>query len=403
MALAALATLSLTSCVKETLCEEEVMPHQAKVNFNYDWTNLVQRDLETPDSMFIVVDRVIGQMFGSIGFDTETNTGRIISPFTAIVPEENTGITDFDIYSGEYKFLTVSLSSKNFDYAALENAMKSSLSSHLSSVTISYKSYQKGSGALEEPGDGWVDANQYTRIDGSPSGFVLSESAPVVIDSTVIYKWEPNETKTINFKPTTITHDIDVFFDIKKDIHDVSFEIDSVYAVISGIPHKVNLGTGGLDISNTDKMIFKTDFVSPNVVPDFKSPKISDSPSNTTVRCYKNVTVLGIVENELAESDLYAGPGVMQLFIYCKVYDPEDPFHVIKKKVTGMVNIHKSLQNAKLQMYDPDLQLYHKTREHSDLYIGVDVTINKGQLIGTEDGGIIKWNEKEIPGEFDIY
>lgn len=419
LAIAAAAT-TMTSCVKEQLCfdtEGDVSMydslmqdhldtyHVGKVNFKYDWNNITSHGMQVPDSMFVLVDRVIFQNVGSLALETKTETGKILAPFTKIRPAVNSGIKDFDIYAGEYKFLTVNYSSTNFNYAEMQNLMTKTLSNHMSNVSIAYNSYKKGQKKngeliLDEP-ENWMDANQYTRPDGTPCSFVLTESAPVVIDSTTITKWEANETKTINFKPTTITQNIDIFFDIKKDVSELSFEVDSVYAVISGIPHRVNLGTGGLDISDTDKMIFRTDLVNPNVVPDEKTQPVKDTPSNTKVRCFKNVTVLGIVENELAETDLYAGPGVMQLIIYNKVYNTDGT--VTYRTVTGMVNIHKSLLNAKLQLFDPDLQLYHKTREHSDLYISIDVTLSKSNILGTDDGGIVKWNEQTIPSEFEIY
>lgn len=389
----------MSSCAHEQLCEMQ-HPHKAWVEFNYDWSKIESYGMSKPDSMFILVDRVINQHCHSLGYDTNEKSGMYISELPdSLTAEDNHDITRFFMPAGEYKFLTVNLSSHNFNYANLSNLNK--LSTSLSDIMISYQDHKKGDKLLEEPREGWTDNNQYTRPDSTESAFILTETTPVVIDSTTISKWLADEVKTVNFTPTNITQNIDIFFDIKKDISEVSFEIDSVYAIISGIPHRVNIGNGGLDISNTDKMIFKTRQVDSNVVPTEKSAAVKDSPSNTCVRCFRNVTVLGIVENDKAEKDLYAGPGVMQLIIYNKVYNADGT--MTYKKLTGMINIHNSLQNAKLQMFDPELQLYHKTREHSDLYISLGVTIDKAMLLNYEDGGIPKWKEQTIPAEFDIY
>lgn len=396
-------TLLLASCVKEQLCDIE-HPHTSTMSFSYDWSNITQYAMQQPDSMYIIVDRVVNQHTSALAFDTKKGNGHYLSDLPSSLSQSNNhGISAFQLHSGEYKFVTVNYSSENFDYSQMNAIISRNNSVRFGDISLTYKTYPYNDKHLEKPTEGWADNNSYTHNDGSNANFVLASSTPISVDSTTIKTLEANTKYTTNFKPTMITQNIDIFFDIKKDIHNISFVIDSVYTVISGIPHKINLGTGALDITNTNKMIFKTKFVNPAQIPSDKSSTISDSPANTKIRCYRNVNILGIAENQQSGSDIYVGPGLMQLIIYTKIFDPTVPGNYTYKKITGIVNLHKSLENAKLQTFDPELKIYKKTREHTDLYISLDLTLTKDQLLGTDDSGIAKWEEKTVPSEYNIY
>lgn len=407
MALAGVMMIALTACTQEKLCENE-HPHMSKVSFSYDWSTVKSYTNQLPDSMLILVDKVVYQHMNTLAYDTKTLSGKYLSemPDTMQRLKDSLGIdinhdlTEFDIRSGEYKFLTMNLSARNFDYSELESVLRNNDVQAINKVNITYKTYNAtseyiGIGALNVS-----DGNNYVHANGDKALYIIDDRTPVAIDSVAIQKWEQYEKKTVGFKPTPITHNIDLFFDINKDIHDVNFFIESVYVILSGIPHKVNLSSGALDISNTDKMFFKTQFVNPGVVPYDGVKAISDTPSNKKVRCYKNLTVTGIVENEFTDRDSYYGPGTMQVVINTKVLDGGV---YIPKTINAMVNIHKSLQNAKLQIYDYERDTYRKSREHSDLYISLDVTLDKAALIGDGDGGLVKWKEADVPGQYNIY
>lgn len=396
----ATAACIVTSCAHEQLCEEE-HPHKAWVEFNYDWTALSSYTNQKPDSMLILVDRVIYQHMNTLAYDTKTESGKYLSERPADVEaEDNHDVKRFAINSGEYKFLTMNMSSSNFDYSGLEAIVKNNAVSQLKHADITYKTYPATSPLVNIAGSGLTDANLYAHIDGSAAEFILDDKTPVVLDSVPISKWLANEVRTINFQAKPITHNIDLFFDIKKDVRNVDFYIESVYVIISGIPHTINLSSGALDVSNTDKMFFKTDLVDPTVVPNVNSKAIADTKDNNVVRCYKNLTVTGIVENDRVDDDAFYGPGIMQVVINAKVKDGAD---YVPKKINAMVNMHKSLQNAKLQTYNYEMNTYRKSREHSDLYVSLNVLLDKTTVLGDGTGGIIKWQEADVPTEFNIY
>lgn len=390
----------LASCTKETLCEQE-HPHKADVQFAYDWTTVKGYSSQQPDSMLILVDKVLYQHMNTIAFDTRTCSGKYFSELPDSMDEaDNHDIKDFKIRAGEYKFLTMNLSAQNFDYSELEKVVAENDVQGLSKVNITYKTYEEDAPVIDLKAYNISDANHYTHLDGKEARYVVDDRTPVAIDSVPVTKWGTNESRTVVFKPSPITHNIDLFFDIKKNTRNVNCIIESVYVILSGIPHKVNLSTGSLDISNTDKMFFKADLVSAGKVPYDGVPTISDMPGNATVRCYKNITVTGIVENEFTDRDEYYGPGMMQVVINTKVMDGGV---YVPKTVNAMVNLHKSLLNAKLQYFDYEKNTYRKSRDHSDFYVSLNVVLDREALLGDGDGGIIKWQEADVPGEFNIY
>ena len=175
-----------------------------------------------------------------------------------------------------------------------------------------------------------------------PALFIRNSQEPVVVDSTTIMKWGADENKTVEFHPVPVTQNIDVFFDLKKD-GSVQFKVDSVWCIMSGIPHRMNVGTGGLDVSRTDKIMFRTYFVNTNTVPTYNSERLTDEVGNVNLRCHANITVPGIVENTVTDANTYIGPGVMQIIIYTTIKDETYTGPKEEKILMGMVNLHKSL------------------------------------------------------------
>ena len=69
----------------------------------------------------------------------------------------------------------------------------------------------------------------------------------------------------------------------------------------------------------------------------------------------------------------------------------------------GMVNLHKSLKAAKLQTFDTDRNVWKKSRDHTSLYLSFDGSVTREMLYGSNVGGIIPFEEKEVPDQFILY
>ncbi|MBR4572345.1 MAG: hypothetical protein IKO28_02880 [Prevotella sp.] len=450
-----IAASLVTSCeVNETLCEAE-HPHKGWVQFHYNWDKMpayyqqyLNKGLNYLDSMFIIGDRVINQRISYFGYSTLNDDGCYKSDLfrewteqgengETLYHTEKTGDGRTNIYhiiekinengervlveqtyeknehqkkfflpSGEYKFLTVNMDTKDYKYTGLSSVDIENSNVHLGDVVLENVTYEGNSAEVAHPEE-WTDNNTtfdknvYT-YEGTPAGFIRSSNEPVTVDSTAIMKWNADEVKTIEFHPIPVTQNIDVFFDLKKTA-EVEFKVDSVWCIMSGVPHSTNVGTGALNVSSTDKIMFRTYFVDPNSVPTYDSQHLTDEIGNTNLRCYANITVPGIVENTVTDANTYIGPGVMQLIIWTNITDPTRTGPKPVKILVGMVNLHKSLTAAKLQTFDTDLMVWKKSRDHTSLYLSFDGSITYDMLYGSEVGGIVPFEEKEVPEEFVIY
>ena len=427
-------TSMLVSCdVQEDLCEAE-HPHKGWAQFKYSWDRLpenyqqyIGKIIKTKtderyylDSMYIIGDRVINQKVSYYGFSTRNNDGCYKSELPSIWVENENGemeyrtyvkdnehITDFYVSAGEYKFLTVNMDAADYKYEGLSNLKEEARNVRLGEVTLENLTYEGNSDEIVHPKE-WTqnnsatfDRNQYSYGE-EPALFIRNSQEPVVVDSTTIMQWSADENKTVEFHPVPVTQNIDVFFDLKNDAS-VKFFVDSVWCIMSGVPHKMNVGTGALDVSRTDKIMFRTYFVDTNTVPTYNSNRLTDEVGNENLRCHANITVSGIVENTVTDANTYIGPGVMQLIIYTTITDESYTGPKEEKILIGMVNLHKSLTTAKLQTFDTDMNVWKKSRDHTSLYLSFDGTVTREMLFGSNVGGIIPFEEKEVPDQFIIY
>ncbi len=401
-------------------------PHVGWVRFGYSWEKLpgnyrqyTGKDNEYLDSMYIICDRVINQKVAYYGFSTRNNDGCYKSEMPGVwftnedgeqeyrtYKKDNEHITDFYITSGEYKFLSVNMASKDYKYEGLSGFNESTRNVHLGDITLESITHEGNSDEIAHPKE-WTADN--TTFDRNPyacgdelAKFIRNTQEPVVVDSTGILRWTGEEVKTVEFNPVPVTQNIDVFFDLSKDAS-VKFRVDSVWCIMSGVPHKMNVGTGALDISRTDKIMFRTYFVDTSTVPAYDSQRRDDEVGNTSLRCHANITVPGIVENTVTDANTYIGPGVMQIIIYTTITDETYTGPKEEKILVGMVNLHKSLTAAKLQTFDTDMNVWKKTREHTNLYLSFDGKITREMLYGSNVGGIIPFEEQEVPERFLIY
>lgn len=390
----------VSACTQIELCPEEEHPHPASVSFTYDWSQYQEYGSSIPDSMAVILNKVIRTKKTMLGLETANNTGKYDSIPEWLPEEENHDISTFKISEGEYKFMTINRKNTDIIYPELDHFMKDTAQVHgFGDVWIEYQTYEKNSSYLEKPHSEWTDHNTYRHEDGTYAQYIRPDMFPLCVDTTGVSKINAHEERTIAFKPKMLSQNIDIYFDIKKELGEIDFTVDSIYCVISGVPHSMNISSGRLNIASTDKMIYKGILVDPNVAPSRSSSPIEDSFTSNKVRCYKNVNVTGIVENEEMDANIYNGPGVFQTIIYTRVYEKDKEPRT--KIVNGIVNIHNSIKEAKLQEFDLEKGFYHKTKDHNTLYIKIDATITQSYLKGSDNGGIDYWTEIKVEGNGD--
>lgn len=449
-----LLTSMFTSCeVNEQLCEKEIdgeHAHRSGVQFNYVWDKMPAAVSVRPVNTYIIADRVINTMTTSFMYNVVAESGHYLGDLPkGMAEEDNHDITTFQLPSGEYKFLTMSFN-RTFeekldpsrivteDYVITPNPLKmdpSQLNLRLGQFKAEHRTYtydELKDYYVDSPFgefDGSVDNNPYTSASDDASEeekeakrakFIRNITEPLVIDSTTIRRIGTDEVTEIEFNPTTVTQNIDLYFDLKKkQTSSFQFFVSDVWCVLSGIPRSMNIGTGAVDITQTDKLIFRTKLVDPTKVPDANSEELKpqgwpseriednigryDNQAEDIVRCYANLNIPGIVENsDYTDANKYAGPGVLQIIVKVWVYEKnvnENKWGWRSRTIMGRVNLHKNIERAQLlELYNEkhNVEYWRKAQDYKSVPLAIDATLTQSLITGADESPrVANWEEEQ--------
>lgn len=447
-------TSLFTSCeVNQDLCEKEengVHVHKSEVQFKYEWDKMPVAVTTRPVNTYIIADRVINTMSTSFMYNVVAESGHYLGTLPdGIAEEDNHDITKFELPSGEYKFLTMSFN-RTFeekldpsrivteDYVITPNPLKSDetqMNLRLGQFNAEHRTYtydELKDYYVDSPFgefDGSVDNNPYTSAPDDASEeekeakrakFIRNITEPVVVDSTTIRNIGTDEVTEVNFHPTTVTQNIDIYFDLKKkQTSNFQFFVSDVWCVLSGIPRKINIGTGAVDITQTDKLIFRTKLVDPTKVPDANSEELKpqgwpndkitdnigryDNQAEDRVRCYANLNIPGIVENSVyTDANKYAGPGVLQIIVKVLYYGysaDDNNWGWRSRTVMGRVNLHRNIEKAQLlELYNEKrgVEYWRKAQDYKSVHLAIDATLTHSLITGADESPrVANWEEEQ--------
>ena len=360
------------------LCDRDEHPHKVGVSFNYNWGKT--KPAFIPTEMLVIANRIINMKKTPISVNSLTGKGHYVVPNAAGLPSFDpidTLRTTFDISKGTYKFFTFNMENGELDlysvryYVERPEMVKED-------ILVTYRTYSSKDSRLKFRIPGFTDHNPY-------SDYMQYATSAVFYDSISRMEINDNKSYKLNFKPKDLTQQVDFYFTITKDsLEKQPFKIDAVYAEISGIPQVFNIATGYLNIQKTSKLMFPTD-------------SIIDNDKNKSVKCHGEIHVPGIVQNHL--SDVYTGPGIMQVMIYCSIPDPDgntNPDGTVirhKKKFQGKINIYNTLEKTpsiKIAANKKDAKI---TKTPLVLEIKAEMKIDGQKIIeaSDDDGGIDVW------------
>lgn len=442
-------TFTFTSCeVNEDLCNKE-HPHKSGVQFSYVWDKIPEAVITRPVNTYILANRVINTMSTSFVYNVVAESGHYLGTLPeGMAEEDNHDITTFRLSSGEYKFLTMSFN-RTFeekldpsrivteDYIITPNPLKvnaEDLKYRLGQFKAEHRTYtydELKDYYVESPFsefDGSVDDNPYTSAPESASEeekeakrakFIRNITEPIVVDSTTICRIGNDEVTQVNFHPTTVTQNVDLYFDLKKkQTSTFQFFISDVWCVLSGIPRSMNIGTGAIDITQTDKLIFRTKLVDPTKVPNANSEELKpqgwpsekiidnigryDNQSEDVVRCYANLNIPGIVENSVyTDANKYAGPGVLQIIVKVWVYEKnvdDNNWGWRSRTIMGRINLHKNIEHAQLlELYSENgNEFWRKAQNYKSVYLAIDAALTQSLITGADESPrVANWEEEQ--------
>lgn len=358
------------------LCYETEHPHHTEIQFQYNWTDTVTK----PDSMYILAERVINSWKCGLKVSSDNGTGHF---FTGQLPSDSDSVATngFLIRRGIYKILTFNKDTTVFNYSNLDSASNSLEKQwNFQEFTLNYRSYKMDDAVIKNILNNWSDNNAY-------SDFVLPTATPMVYDSLELFKIETGNNNIAKFTPIPITQNVTLSFNIHKifstKLDGVSFKVDSIKSEISGIPAKINLYTGLIDIRKTYKMVSNMNILNAT------DSTAKDSYANDSLHCSINYDVTGIAWGNT--DDIASGPGIMQVIIYTTINNNGTLSY---KKIQGKINLYHTLQNAAMLKYTEDGNHAQQTTKKGNINISTPLQLDGTQIIKASENtswGIDKW------------
>ena len=437
MAAAALSAMAMASCTVDVdLCSDPIHPHSAEVAYSFDFGGVEG----APDTMIVVANRVVNRRISAMNVSTATGSGRFIVgelPAVPVAPGQGDGegetpggdgeevtpgggedtpdggeatpggeeetpggeeetpggegetpseggdapgseeLSEFRLPVGTYRFLTFNMDSTEYIYTDVEKFLAGSDSVAMGDLYIEYRSYPKNDPDLRGTIPDWRDYNPY-------AGYIQPDLRPLFV-ATAGADLAHGQRRQCRFAPRVTSQLVDVYFDITKYEGGTPFIIDSVVAEISGLPYRVNLVNGNLDIRRTNKMMFRMGLVDAGGNPQ------PDTYAATSATCHASISVPGIVPG--SSTDVNTGPGIMQVMIFMHSENPDDPSEPLHKMVQGKINLFNTLREARLTDYTDDMRFVRRTCDHGELDINAPLIIDGDAIQESpdNDGGLDAW------------
>ena len=373
--LAALMALPmLWACTDVDLCNEGEHPHRGSVFFEYQNAKML------PDSMVVLANRILNLWKGTMKVKTSTGKGYYVAnapmewnDVTNAYEPVTSSVVNFRLPVGDYKFVTFNMADEELDYTEL-NQYITDPEMPLADINLNYRTYAQKDVALGKLLNDWTDYNRY-------ADFVQPIARPLYYDTVVVKNINSGSSYLLNFNPHEMTQEIEFNFTVNKDISKQAFRVDSVFADIAGIPHAINLSKGEVDISKTNKLLFRMN-------------KISDADTKKSVACKGTIHVLGIVQP--THSKMTLGPGILQLYICCSA--PTSAGTRESKRIPVLINLYNTLKKTPSIRLATDYKSASKTTQKLKLVIQAKDLVINGQHVVTDsdsDGGLDQWQQPD--------
>lgn len=373
----------LVACTQTELCEETEHPHRISTMFSFNWVNATSDEYvhTVPDTMNVLAKRIVGTWKCLIQLDSYKAEGYYLWNAPEELPEGKT--TEFRLRSGIYKLLAFNRDDKEFIYDDIDNYIRTDDGDkQVSDLNIEYKRYSYDDPELRGTISYWKDYNNY----GGSANYIQPDITPIYYDSITPIRVDDQDLSNYVFKPNLLSQNIDVKFHIHKKVDVVPFIIDSVYTEISGIPCRVNLANGYIDITETCKMLYKNHFR------DATGKIIKDTNTNTELECHGTIDVLSVV-NAPDEKVTY-GPGILQVMIFVKNRS---------MPIRGKVNLYYPIRRANLYELTEDGLHAIRHKRHGTIDIEANLIIDENFLVTSDDeSGFERWISTDETDVIDI-
>ena len=262
-----------------------------------------------------------------------------------------------------------------------------------------YKQHEPNSPLLREKLIDWDDYNAYAN-------YIQPDIAPVYFGKTEVMTMEKDAKNPIrvDITPANELQQVDVNFSIAKDVSTSLFVVDSVWMDISGIPYRISIETGHLDISYTSKAMKKMTITN-------SSGSEGDKWDNTLLKCTATLYTNGIVQPYDSEDgkgdakDRIFGPGMLQAIIFTHSNEQIGTTGKLKgKRFQCMVNLYDALTASPSIISSDDGTYYSHYSKHCIINIDKAIGIDGKHITSSADneGGVVNWQEWQRTSESDL-
>lgn len=383
-ALMMLCLVAFFSCVKVDICREENHVHTGTVKIVYHWPENIGD--ERPDSMLALVNRMvhphhIGYVtgaetsdggryrFGEVSAEAAADGSLVVEAGKYQIIAFNNDIVDADKGDvKDYNFVNLSEfgDGQNQDVIGVRD------------LGISYVGRELSDPRLDLYGKDWQDTNPYSKYiasDSKPIYFAMNKGDEDAYER--IFDVHVGQETVVDVYPRKITQDITFSFPVYAEKEQVA--VDSIIAEISGIPHKMMLYSGALDIDSTYKMLFKID-VDTNAVAQHTTVNLGGEDKEVTKwECLSTVSVMGLVSNKDPKD--CTGAGILQLCVYASTVNADGEKEAMTPQYVR-INLYNTIQAAKLVVEDPLNGIYI---QNPDLESGATLRLDSS-LVVVRDG-----------------
>ena len=358
--------------------------HTGTVKIVYHWPENIGD--ERPDSMLALVNRMVHPHH--IGYVTGAVTSDGGRYRFGEVSAEAAADGSLVVEAGKYQIIAFNNDIVDADKGDVKDYNFFNLSEFgdgqnqevvgVRDLGISYVGRDLSAPRLELYGKDWQDTNPYSNYiasDSKPIYFAVNKGDEDAYER--IYDVHVGQETVVNVYPRKITQDITFSFPVYAEKGQVA--VDSIIAEISGIPHKMMLYSGALDIDSTYKMLFKID-VDTNAVAQHTTVNLGGEDKEVTKwECLSTVSVMGLVSNKDPKD--CTGAGILQLCVYASTVNADGEKEAMTPQY-ARINLYNTIQAAKLVVEDPLNGIYI---QNPDLESGATLRLDSS-LVVVRDG-----------------
>ncbi len=443
--MALMALLLFSACAEVQLCDtaEEDHPHTTSLSLSYNLANMNNRDALSVDSMVVIAYRVVGQwrtllktdlkgrgnfitsnsLLDSDTQETTTTDAQSIAKLTAddaedvttspeaATPEATTkpqpGVptpndtTAFCMKPGDYRFYSISYDTTEVDYSNVFQYMVNvgeAANERPADLYAVYRQHRPTSQLLHRKLYNWDDYNAYAN-------YIQPDIAPVYFGKTDVVTLERDAKTPIKVDITAANElqEVVINFSIAKDLSTTFFTVDSVWIDISGIPYRISVETGHLDITATSKVMMKATVTN-------AAGTEGDTMDNTSLTCKATLHTNGIVrpyDSEEGKGDARQrvfGPGLLQAIIFTHSNETIGTTGTKKgKRFQYMVNLYDALTASPSIIISDDGTYYSHYSKQCIINITTPMSLNGKHIVNSADNeGVVNWQEWQGTSESDL-